>query len=72
ILAVECDAAAVAAFKSRIEAALAKEGIRASLGVARRTATGDLLQTWRAADEAMYQAKRKRKAGARVKIVSGS
>ncbi len=70
ILAVECNEEALAVLKGRIEAALAAEGIRASLGVARRPERGDLLQTWREADEAMYLAKRERNAGARVTIVS--
>lgn len=69
VLAVECDAAAMGALKARLEAGLTKEGIRASIGVALRTATSDLLRTWREADEAMYQDKRERKSAGGVKIV---
>jgi diguanylate cyclase (GGDEF)-like protein len=72
VIAVECSNEAVAALKVRVEAAFAKDNIRASVGVAKRTPTRDLLQTWRDADEAMYQAKRERKATAAVKIVSAA
>jgi diguanylate cyclase (GGDEF)-like protein len=62
ILAVECSVDAAAALRRRLEAGLAKAGIKASVGVARRTATSDLMQAWREADAAMYEVKRERKA----------
>jgi diguanylate cyclase len=72
VLAVECDPEAVLAFRERLEVGLANAGISASLGVALRTATSDLTQTWREADEAMYESKRERKSGAGVRVVSAS
>jgi diguanylate cyclase len=72
VLAVECDAEAVIAFRERVAAGLANAGISASLGVALRTATSDLTQTWREADEAMYESKRERKSRPRVQVVSAS
>lgn len=69
VLAVECDAEAMGALKARLEAGLTKVGIRASIGVALRTPTSDLLRTWCEADEAMYQAKRERKGSGAVKIL---
>jgi diguanylate cyclase len=65
VLAVECNADAMNALRHRLEAGLAKGGVRASVGVARRSASTDLTLTWREADEAMYQRKRERKAAAR-------
>jgi diguanylate cyclase len=62
VLAVECSVDASAALRRRLDAGLAKAGIRASVGVARRTQGSDLLQAWREADAAMYQVKRERKA----------
>jgi diguanylate cyclase (GGDEF)-like protein len=62
VLAVECGVDASAALRRRLDAGLAAAGIRASVGVARRTQDSDLLQAWRQADAAMYQVKRDRKA----------
>lgn len=62
VLAVECGLDASAALRRRLDAGLAEAGIRASVGVARRTQDSDLLQAWRQADAAMYQVKRERKA----------
>jgi diguanylate cyclase (GGDEF)-like protein len=62
VLAVECSGDASVALRRRLEAGLAEAGISASVGVARRTADIDLTKTWRAADAAMYEAKRDRKA----------
>jgi diguanylate cyclase len=72
VLAVECDAEAALAFRRRVATGLADAGISASLGVALRSPTSDLAQTWREADEAMYESKRERKASARVRVVSAS
>ena len=62
VLAVECEGDAVIALHERLTAGLDAEGISASIGVAMRSATQDLAHTWRQADEAMYVAKRARKA----------
>jgi diguanylate cyclase len=72
VLAVECDPEAVLAFRERLTVGLANAGISASIGVALRTDTSDLTQTWREADEAMYESKRERKSGSRVRVVSAS
>jgi diguanylate cyclase len=72
VLAVECDAEAVLALKDRLAVGFEKAGVSASIGVALRTPTSDLAQTWRAADEAMYRVKRERKALGRVREVSVS
>jgi diguanylate cyclase len=70
VLAVECSVDASAALRRRLDAGLAEAGICASVGVARRTSGTDLLQTWRAADAAMYQVKRERKAAHEAARVS--
>lgn len=60
VLAFESDAAAAAALTERIETALKRKGIEASVGVATRDPEGTLDDTWRQADAAMYQEKRAR------------
>jgi diguanylate cyclase (GGDEF)-like protein len=62
VLAVECGLDASAALRRRLDAGLAAAGIRASVGVGRRSADSDLLHAWREADAQMYQVKRERKA----------
>jgi diguanylate cyclase (GGDEF)-like protein len=72
VLAVECDEQALLALTERVALGLEKAGVSASLGVAMRTPTIDLAQTWRQADDAMYRCKRERKSAGRVRAVSGA
>lgn len=70
LVAVDFDAAAVVIFRDRLDSALAKEAIRASIGVALRDPAGDLFHTWREADQAMFESKRARKGASRKPAVS--
>lgn len=60
VLAFESDVQAAGALTQRIVAALKRKGIEASVGVATRHRQGTLDETWRLADEAMYEEKRAR------------
>ena len=60
VLAFESDEAAATALSERIVAALELRSIEASVGVSTRAPDGTLDETWRQADEAMYEKKRAR------------
>ena len=62
VLAVECDATAVRALEVRLRVQLGAAGVRAATGSAARLADEHLADTWRRADAAMYDDKRRRKA----------
>jgi diguanylate cyclase len=62
ILAVECQQAGLDALLARIRAALALQGVKASIGAALRHSPDGLPAAWTAADRQMYEHKRSRAA----------
>lgn len=60
VLAVNCDAEGVRAILGRTRVAMRAAGVVASAGAVTRRAGEDLADTWKRADEAMYQVKRRR------------
>jgi diguanylate cyclase (GGDEF)-like protein len=62
VLAVHCDAVCVRTLQARLRVRLRLAGISASVGSATRWAGEDLADAWQRADQAMYRAKRRRKA----------
>ena len=61
ILAIECDAAAAAVLVERLRAQLETQGVKASIGVARRQPDKSLFDALTEADAAMYAEKNVRK-----------
>ena len=60
VLAVECDVVSMRAFEARLRVQLRTAGVRAAMGGATRRPGEHLAHTWRRADAAMYQDKRRR------------
>jgi diguanylate cyclase (GGDEF)-like protein len=60
VLALECDAAALEALEGRLRMQLRAAGVTAATGGATRGAGEHLSDTWRRADAAMYEDKRRR------------
>lgn len=61
VLAVECDVTALHALEVRLRMQLRTAGVSAATGGATRRAGEDLTGTWRRADTAMYEDKRRRR-----------
>jgi diguanylate cyclase (GGDEF)-like protein len=62
ILAVECDLTGAEALSDRLEQSLNQEGVQASIGLSMRNPSGSLADAHDAADQRMYDCKRRRKA----------
>jgi len=63
ILAVECDAASLRALEARLRMQLRTAGVSAATGGATRRPDEHLADTWKRADAAMYEDKRRRRGG---------
>lgn len=61
VLGIECDAEGAAGLFERIQEVLLFNGIKASVGLARRDPRHGLLEAWKEADRAMYAVKHRRR-----------